>query len=112
MSSATVIRSGTLRHRIQFLKDMGTVDDGGSVPPDFQPTGNVVQCSVTPLSGGKQYFAQQEQSRVTHSIVMRYRPGIDPHWRIQWGTRVFTIERVIDVEERHRKIEISAAEVT
>lgn len=111
MSSATSVRAGELRHRIQFQENIGTGGEGGSIEAVWRPIGNPVPCSVTPLSGGKQFLAMQAQSRVTHIIAMRYRGGIDPHWRILWGARVFEIERVIDVEERHRKIEISAAEV-
>lgn len=112
MSSATSIRSGELRQCVQFMEDVGERIAGGSVEPDFRPVGNPVPCKVEPLSGGKSFLAQQAQSKVTHTITLRYRSGISPHWRIKWGTRVFEIARVIDVEERRRKIEISAIEVT
>lgn len=113
MSSATAIRSGELRHQMQFLRNVNaTPDEGGSLPEDFRPTGNPFRCSLTPLSGGKQFLAQKAEGRVTHGIVLRYREGIDPHWRIRFGSRVFTIERVINVEERNRKLEILAVEIT
>lgn len=111
MSSAASIRSGELRHQVYFERDAGTKDDGGSVVPVWRPVGNPFRCSITPLSGTKQLLAMQAQARVTHTIVMRYRQGIDPHWRIRYGVRVFEIVSVTDVEERHRKIEILAAEV-
>lgn len=112
MSSSTVIRSGTLRHRAVFLRDEGVRLPGGSVTKDWQPIGNEFQCSITPLSGNEAFRAMQAQSRITHTIVLRYREGISTHWKIRWGTREFIIERVIDVEERRKKLEISAVEVT
>jgi SPP1 family predicted phage head-tail adaptor len=107
------MRAGELRHRVQFLRKVNTEqDEGGSLPEVWQPTGNPVPCSVVPLSGSKQFMAMQAQSRVTHTITLRYRDGISPHWRVKWGDLTFQIERVIDVESRRRKIEIQAVLIT
>jgi SPP1 family predicted phage head-tail adaptor len=112
MSSAASVRSGELRNKIQFMENAGERVSGGSVPPAWVPTGNPARCKVDPLSGSKLFLAMQSQARVTHEITMRYRGGINPHWRIKFGTELMEIVSIVNVEQRNRKLVIMAASIT
>jgi SPP1 family predicted phage head-tail adaptor len=52
----------------------------------------------------------QLQERVSHKITIRFRSGITAKMRIKFGTRMFNIRSVINIEERSRWIEIMADE--
>lgn len=70
-----------------------------------------VAASVEPLEGNELLRAEQFESTLTHRVRTRYYAGVRPHWRIQYGSRVFDIKHVIDPEERHRELEMMCQEL-
>lgn len=101
---------GKLRHRIT-LQELVKTDDGyGGIVETWQDVATV-WAAIEPLKGTERYQAQQVQSELTHKVTIRYRAGIKPQMRILYGNRVFDIEAVIDVDERHRWLELLCSEV-
>jgi SPP1 family predicted phage head-tail adaptor len=101
-----------LRHTIEFLQRT-TVDDGGggytvsyvSLTPKIQ-----VPAMVEPRTSRERFQAGQTASAENVLIVIRYQTGIQQSMRIRYGTRVFEILGMIDLEERHAWMEIDAEE--
>lgn len=106
------MRTGKLRHRVTLQQLGARVDDGtggGSIP--YIDAYENVAASVEPLEGNELLRAEQFESTLTHRVRTRYYAGVRPHWRIQYGSRVFDIKHVIDPEERHRELEMMCQEL-
>lgn len=102
---------GRLRHRIT-IEQLTQTPDGAGGYTEAWTTFATVWSSVDPI-GGKEYFAaKQVQSEATHKIRLRYRVGITPDMRINFGGRLFGIESVINWEERNRELILMCSEVT
>ncbi len=104
------MNAGELRHRVTFQKR-------GIDPATGGLTGWVdyvtVWAKVEDLSG-RDYFQAQilgEASLVTSRITVRWRPDIDPHMRVKFGSRFFDIKAILDPDGRRRSMQIMCAEV-
>lgn len=107
----SILTAGKLRHKVT-LQSLGTRTDdgmgGGSILPVDEAE---VFASIEPLTGNELLRAGQLESTLTHRIRMRYFPGVKPSWQVKYGTRIFDIDRIIDVEERHRELELMCTEL-
>ena len=101
--------AGQLRHSVT-LQDLTTTTDayGGRVKTWTDTA--TVKAKIQPLSGSELYAAMRLDSRITHKVVIRYVPGINPIQRIKFGDRILNINAVINVEERNRWLEIMCTE--
>jgi len=98
-----------MRHRVTFQEEQKTPDGyKGSTAKWVYVV--EVWASVEPISGGERFFAQQIKSDVTHKVKIRYRTGINEAMRILHRDRIFSIESIIDVEERQKFIELRCIE--
>ena len=72
-----------------------------------------VPASLKPLRGRERFQAAQLESTISHRIVVEYAPDITARckFRETGTTREFHPFSVIDVDERHRELEILATEV-
>ncbi len=67
--------------------------------------------SIQPLTGNEYMQAQQMQATVSHKLRCVFLQGCHPGMRLTAGedannpSRVFNVESVVDVEERHRELE-------
>jgi SPP1 family predicted phage head-tail adaptor len=104
------MRPGKLRHRVTIQKIESVRKPGGTYEP--QPVDvATVWANIIPKRGTERYQAQQIESELSHTIVLRYRSDVTPQMKIKYGDRLFDIESVINVGERNRKMEIEAIEV-
>jgi SPP1 family predicted phage head-tail adaptor len=101
--------AGMLRHRITVQAAVPTPDDMGGYAETWA-TVATMPARVTPVSGGETYYGQRVEAHVTHTITTRYMALIKPPCRIIFEGRIFAISAVIDIEERHRWLEIRAVE--
>lgn len=69
-----------------------------------------VYAGFEPIRGRETFTAGRVAADTTHLVVMRYLAGITADMRILWGARIFDIQAVIDVRERHAELEITAIE--
>lgn len=106
------MRAGELRHQVTLQKLGTRVEDGyggGSIPQTDVAT---VWAAIEPLTGNELLRATgQFESVIDTRIRIRYYPGVKPEWRVKYGTRVFDIKSVADLEERHREMELMCEEV-
>jgi SPP1 family predicted phage head-tail adaptor len=101
---------GKLRYRIT-LQEYIEASDQYKTPID-QGWQNVatVWASVEPIQGREYIQLQNTQSELTTKIRIRYRPDVTPAMRVQYGTRVFDVQSVIDFEERHIELQLMCIE--
>jgi SPP1 family predicted phage head-tail adaptor len=108
------IRTGNLRHRLEIQQPVGQDRDaaGGKIGADRQAWSLWARVwgNVKPASGRKVWDADQVTPLRSHVVELRYRPGLKPTMRIKYGQRLLNIESIIDVEERHRDLELFCTE--
>ncbi len=93
--------TGDLRHRIRIEKSQRSPDGAGGATLAWHTLAEV-WAAVWPRAVTEQFAQDRVAGSATHDIWIRYRPNIVPEMRIRWGTRLFDIRGVIDVEERRR----------
>lgn len=92
---------GKLRHQIAIQSKTRTTDAvGGYTEAWATITGGTVWVSIVPVAGFEQYRADQLQEIVTHRITMRYLSGVTTAHRVLFGSIVYDIKSVINVQER------------
>jgi SPP1 family predicted phage head-tail adaptor len=104
------MRPGKLRHRVTLQKIESVRQPGGTYEEQLVDVATV-WANIIPKRGTERYQAQQIESELSHTIVLRYRSDVTPQMKVKYGERLFDIESVINVGERNRKMEIEAIEV-
>ena len=100
---------GTLRHLIDIQAYTANRDSFGSEEPEWVHVATV-WARITPVSG-KEYFASaQVHAEISTKIAIRYVSGITPNMRVVFGTRIFEIISVLQVEERNIELELLCKE--
>jgi len=105
---------GELRHRITFqsLSDQTTNENGFPLPEDERYVNyKSVWSAVYPLKGTEFWSAKTYKSENTVKFICRYISEITPDMRIKYGDRKFNIEGIIDIDERHKWLQIMGVEV-
>jgi SPP1 family predicted phage head-tail adaptor len=97
----SILTPSTLRQRLT-LEELSRVADGGGGFTETWIAVATLFANVRPVAGEERVEADRLAGRVTHEIVLRYRPGIVPAMRFRQDTRIFHILAAIDVEERRR----------
>jgi SPP1 family predicted phage head-tail adaptor len=103
------VKIGKLRHSITIEQVAGTQDSDGSLIETWSSFANV-QASMEPISGREYFAAQTTQADVTHRICMRYLAGVIPKMRVKYGSRIFDILSVININERNRELQLMCKE--
>lgn len=103
---------GKLRHRVtieRYVTDRDPEDN--SVIKEWRPYATR-WASIEPLRSREYWQAAQTQSEATHTIRMRYTPGITSSMRIVYKGRIFEIVGPPrNLDEENRITEILAKEV-
>lgn len=81
---------GALDRRIKILSPPTTQDTYGQQTGTW-PTFAETWASINPLQGKEFAEARQVHAEVTHKVRIRYRSGILPSMRVQYGSRIFEI---------------------
>lgn len=101
--------SGELRHSIALQARTQTPNAGGGFDDDYNTVGTA-RAKIKTLFGGRLIDGVQDQERVTHNFVIRYRSD-RASWRyVLFDGRRFTVRSVADPTERKRWLEILAEE--
>lgn len=100
---------GTMKHRVT-LQSISRVSDGqGGYTESWTDVADL-WASIEPVKGYEKYQAMQVQTPVSHKMVIRYRSGVTTKNRILYGSRVFDIKEVLNVNEDGRFLQIKALE--
>ncbi len=103
------MRAGRLNQKITIEQVTESRTGSGAVQETWNAFATV-WASVEPLNGREYFQAQQETATVTTRIRIRYLAGVTPKMRVNYDNRIFDIESVIDVNERHRELVLMCKE--
>lgn len=90
---------GKLRKRIAIQSNGEVADSYGQLTKTWT-TLDTRYAAVEPLQGRELLQAQQVDSLITHKISMRYYAA-NTKMRVLYGSRIFNITSVINVDERN-----------
>jgi len=94
---------GKLRKKIVIERNTNTTpDSNGQVKPNWE-TLFTRYAYIRPLKGREYEQAHQMKSIETHEIGLRY-VDITPRDRFRYGTRIFNIESVLNIDEKDREL--------
>ncbi len=110
MTARTTERpSAILRREVTLQSPVEITDGAGGFSVSWSDVATV-WADVRPLSGSEQWMARKLQSAITHRVTLRYRAGVTARMRILYGTRVFNIRTVINIDEANEFLELLAEE--
>ena len=106
------MRSGNLRHEVTLQQVTYTQDSMGGIVETWADTATV-RALIEPLRGREYYDAQQINAELNTKILIRYYPGVVPHWRVVWpqGNVTYDILDVLDIAGRARSMQLLCKQV-
>ncbi|MCK4957748.1 MAG: phage head closure protein [Planctomycetes bacterium] len=104
------LTSGKLRHSITFERAVDTPDAGGGSGAPTWTTIATTRAMIEPVSGRERQWSGRLEADVSHKVFIRYRAGLLPSDRINFGGRVMQIRALLNLEETNRWFEIQADE--
>lgn len=110
-SKKSKVDASSLNRKIDIQSVSQTTDGAGGYTEAWATVASV-WASIEPASGGEKWVAMQTETHTTHIIMCRYQSVITTAKRILYGTRVFDIVEVINVEENNTLLKIRAIEGT
>ena len=103
-------KPGQQRHKILIQSASQAADSYGALV-DTYSTFATWWASISPITGREYVSDGKVNSEVTTRMRGRWISGILPAMRAKFGTRIFSIVAVININERNREIEILCKEV-
>lgn len=101
---------GQFRHRVTFQQESQTSDGQGGYTKTWTNIATV-WAKVEPIKQREREEAMSIGTDRTHKITTRYQSSInDVSYRISWGTRIFNITSVLNINERNVILEFQAVE--
>ena len=106
------MQAGRLRHQV-------IIQSRTAASPQRTPSGApdeawadlyTVWAAIEPLRGKEFMESQAVNSAVATRIRIRYRSGIDATMRVKFGTTIYSIEAVINLEERNRELQLMCSQ--
>lgn len=104
------INPGELRHRITIQKLNNSQNEYGEASELWEDILNV-RAGIYPISGKEFFAAETVNSEITHKVKIRYIEGIMPNMRIKFNNRIFSIESVINFQERNIELQLLCKEL-
>jgi len=104
------MRAARLRHRIELQSPAYAKDAVGQDIITYT-TADTVWGSIEPLRGKEFIERGIDSSKITAKIVLRYYSGLNTKWRIKHDSDYFDILNIIDIDKRHRQIELLVKQI-
>jgi len=104
------MKIGRLKHRIEIQENIFGEQDAHGNRERIWSTIATVWADVMPLSGRELLLAQQVNATTTHSIRIRFRPGLKPQQRVKFGERWFDVNSIINTRESDHESLLSCTE--
>lgn len=107
-----MIQTGKLNKRIKFQYPLKIPDGtGGFTETWMDVSGGGVWAAIWSIRASQLVKPEAVTMNISHQIRIRYREGIKPNWRIKFGNRYFSIQGILNPEERNEKIDMFCKEV-
>lgn len=104
------MKAGRLRHRMEIQRDNPSRDELGQ-PVENWVTLDSVNVRLVGLSGREFISRAGESAEMTHRIEMRAYPGLTNKDRLKFGSRIFEILYVADIEGRGVEMHVPVKEL-
>ena len=98
-----------MRYRIKVENATNTRDAGGGMSQAYNSAA-FVYANIKPTNANSSYRQGMVQEKVTHEITMRFMKNIGTNSRISYGTRLFDVKGIINVDERDRFLKLLCEE--
>lgn len=95
------VTAGDLRHRMTIESVARTGDGAGGATVIWNAVADV-SVALWSRAADERFVLDRVAGKATHDIWLRYRGDLKPEMRFRFGTRVFDILGVIDVDDRGR----------
>jgi len=96
----TAFSPSDLRHRLTLEALQREDDEGGGFTESWVELAELF-ADLRPIGGSESVEADRLAGRISHEVVLRYRPGVEPAMRFRKGARLFNIVTVINSQERN-----------
>lgn len=108
------MRCEILRNRIKIMHQPESQNSYGEEVSDITQWTEYaeVYASIEPIQGREFFSAQQVNSIVDTRIRIRYLFGVKPNMKVLFDSRIYEIKAVIDVNERHKEMQLMCQEVS
>ena len=103
------MRAGELRNRITLQKPVHARSAFNEDVTTYVDVASV-WAAIDWGSGRRFLEASQLNSEVQGVIRIRYRSDVQAQWRIAYGSRVFQILSIANIQERGRELQLSCKE--
>ena len=100
---------GKMRYRIKVENPTNTRDAGGGLSQTYTPV-TFIYANIMPTNANSSYRQGIVQEKVTHELTIRYMKNIGTNSRISFGSRLFDIKGIINVDERSRFLKLLCEE--
>jgi len=110
LEAAGLVMSAGRRDKLVTIQRRGDDQDStGQVLETWSPQ-STIWASIAPVAGREYFNASGERAEVTHKIGIVYGPTVAPRDRITYGSRIFDIKSVINLQERNRELLLMCTE--
>ena len=96
-----MIQIGKMKKRVG-IQTKQTVRDAAGGAIHTWITDDTVWAHISPASGRELYAGEQVQAEVTHKITIRYYSALTTGKRFLYGSRIFDINFIKNIEELDR----------
>lgn len=102
-----------LKHRVTIQEAVQTTDGAGGFSTSWSDA-DTVWAEIMPFASRsttqERLVAEQLEAQQRYRITIRYLSGVDAGMRIQYGSRLFDILSVVNVQERGEVLELFCLE--
>lgn len=104
-------RAGKYRHEIVIEQITEVQDSFGGIEDDSTwATFATLRARVDSESGKEEFQSNEFQNKMQVAFYIRYYPNITTKMRINWNSRIFNIESVINRDERNIELQLVCRE--
>ena len=100
---------GDLLNQVSLLAPVRSPDGAGGATLTYALEAQV-WADIRTNAGQSRQDADRLSGHLTHLVWIRYRPGLTPDHRFQFGARIFLIRSVLDHDGRHHFLECACEE--
>jgi SPP1 family predicted phage head-tail adaptor len=104
------LTSGELTRRV-VIQSFTDVDDGGGGSERTWSTVATVWAKIEPGTGREFLAAQQVTPELSHLLTIRYRTDVTAKCRAVYGSQVFAIHTVADVDAKHERLVLTCEQL-
>lgn len=99
------MQAGKLNRRVTIESQGTTQDEFGGVSSGWTTVAEV-WAAIAPKSGRELVAAKAAASEVSTTVSIRYRAGITPAMRVNYGGKFYNITAVIDRDDAHKYLDL------